>query len=208
VQIDALFQLLFSDLRSDQYSLSRFEIKLKITPKWPGFHCDSMTIGPIVNRRTGDERGHQTAYFPYRLCHDTISTQILNCSKKCWMLRSWFCLETRCNGPDPNRAFRPVSNTTHNHENQGKTNNVGYSVFAVTWCMLDLVYAVLGVNSWSWHGEIERDNPTLCSVMIFEFWTRKRQMGDAGDTNVDDMSRNEHSGVQLARLGLADLVLG
>jgi len=33
VQIDALFHLPFSDLRWDQYSLSRFEIKLKITPK-------------------------------------------------------------------------------------------------------------------------------------------------------------------------------
>jgi len=43
-----------------------------------------------------------------------------------------------------------------------------YSVYAIlgvccTWCMLYLVYAVLSVNSWSWYGEIERDDLTLCS---------------------------------------------
>jgi len=43
-----------------------------------------------------------------------------------------------------------------------------YSVYAVlsvccTRCMLYLVYAVVGVNSCLWHGEIERDDLTLCS---------------------------------------------
>jgi len=43
-----------------------------------------------------------------------------------------------------------------------------YLVYAVlgvccTWCMLDSVNAALSVNSWSWHGEIERDDLTLCS---------------------------------------------
>jgi len=43
-----------------------------------------------------------------------------------------------------------------------------YSVYAVlgvccTWCMLYLMYAALSVNSWWWHGEIERDDLTLCS---------------------------------------------
>jgi len=43
-----------------------------------------------------------------------------------------------------------------------------YSVYGIlgvccTWRMLYLVYAVLSVNSWSWHGEIERDDLTLCS---------------------------------------------
>jgi len=104
VQIDALFHLPFSDLRSDYYSFSRLEIKPKNTPKWPGFHRDSMRIGPIANRRLGDERGHQTAYFTYRLCRDTMRTQILNCSKKCWLLRSGFCVETSCNGPVPGRT--------------------------------------------------------------------------------------------------------
>jgi hypothetical protein len=39
------------------------------------------------------------------------------------------------------------------------------------------MYAVLGVNSGSWHGEIERDDITLCSAMIVALWTRKRDMG-------------------------------
>jgi hypothetical protein len=103
VQIDSLFHLPFSDLWSDQYSSSRCEIKPKITPKSPGFHHDSMTIGPIANRRAGDERGRETAYFTYRLYHDTIRTQILNLSKKCWVLGSRFCVETGCNGPVPGR---------------------------------------------------------------------------------------------------------
>jgi len=32
-----------------------------------------------------------------------------------------------------------------------------------TRCMLYSVYAILGVNSWSLHGEIDRDDLTLCS---------------------------------------------
>ena len=79
------------------------EIKLKITPKWPGFHRYSTTIGPIANRRMWDKRGHQTAYFTYRLCHDTMRTPILNWSKICWLLTSGFCLETSWNGPVPGR---------------------------------------------------------------------------------------------------------
>jgi len=40
-----------------------------------------------------------------------------------------------------------------------------YAAFGVCciWCMLHLVYAALGVNSWWRHGEIARDNLTLCS---------------------------------------------
>jgi len=40
-----------------------------------------------------------------------------------------------------------------------------YAVLGVccTPCMLYSVYAGLGVNSWSWHGEIERDDLTSCS---------------------------------------------
>jgi len=63
------------------------------------------------------------------------------------------------------------------------TRSMLYSVYASTWCMLVLgvclylVYAVLSVNSWSWHGEIERDDLTLCSAMMVELWMRKREMG-------------------------------
>jgi len=40
-----------------------------------------------------------------------------------------------------------------------------YVVFSVcsTWCMQYLVYAVLSVNSWSWYGEMEKDDFTVCS---------------------------------------------
>jgi hypothetical protein len=58
-----------------------------------------------------------------------------------------------------------------------------YSVYACTRCILVLgvclysVYAVLSVNSCSWHGEIERDDLTLCSAMMVELWMRNREMG-------------------------------
>jgi hypothetical protein len=48
-----------------------------------------------------------------------------------------------------------------------------YSVYAVlsvccTWYMLYSVYGVLGVNSWSWLGEIETDHLTSCSWVMVE----------------------------------------
>jgi len=64
--------------------------------------------------------------------------------------------------------------------------------------MLYLVNAVLGVNSLSWNGEIERDNLTLCSAMMVEWWMRKREMGDEDENDVEDMSGYEESGVRLA----------
>jgi hypothetical protein len=93
-QIDAVFHLPFPDLRSDQYSLSRSEIMPKTLQKWVGFPCRSTTIDLIANRIMGDERGHQTAYSMYRLCHATMRTPIINRNKKCCLLRSFFCVET------------------------------------------------------------------------------------------------------------------
>jgi len=57
-----------------------------------------------------------------------------------------------------------------------------YLVYAVlgvccTQCMLYSVYAILSVYSWLWHGEIERDNSNMCSAMMVELWTRKRDGG-------------------------------
>jgi hypothetical protein len=99
VPIDALFHLTFSDVRLDQYSLSCGGIKLKIKLNWPGFHCDSTTIGPIPNWKMGDEWGHHSAYFTYRLYRDTMWTPILNESTQYWLLKSGFWVETCCNGP-------------------------------------------------------------------------------------------------------------
>jgi len=39
------------------------------------------------------------------------------------------------------------------------------------------LHAVHGVNSWSWHRGIERDDLTLCSGMMVMFWIRKRDGG-------------------------------
>jgi len=76
-----------------------------------------------------------------------------------------------------------------------------------TQCMLDSVYAVLGVNSWSCHGEIERDDLSLCSAMMVEMGMRKREMWDEDENDVEDTSRYEKWRVRLARLGWEDLVL-
>jgi len=46
-----------------------------------------------------------------------------------------------------------------------------------SWCMLYLVYTVPGVNLWSWHGQILRDNLTLYSAKMVELWTGKRHDG-------------------------------
>ena len=56
-----------------------------------------------------------------------------------------------------------------------------YLVYAVlgvccTQCMLYIVHAVLSVNSLSWHGEIQRDDLTLCCAMMIVLRTRMREM--------------------------------
>jgi len=88
--------------------------------------------------------------------------------------------------------------STRNHENEGKTNNLGW--------MLYTVYAVLGVNSWSCHGEIERDDLTLCSAMMVEMWTWKGEMGDEDENDMENTSEYEKSGVRLAWLGWEDVI--
>jgi len=51
---------------------------------------------------------------------------------------------------------------------------------ALSWCciwyMVILVYAVLRVNWWLWHGKIERENVLLYSQLIFELRTREQDM--------------------------------
>jgi len=62
-----------------------------------------------------------------------------------------------------------IQGSTCNHENEGKTNNLGWMLYSV--------YAVLSVNSWSWHREIERDDLTSCSAIMVELWMTQREMG-------------------------------
>ena len=87
-----------------------------------------------------------------------------------------------------------------------------------TWCMLYLVYAVLGVcctrcmlvlgvNSSSRHGEIERDDFTLCSVMMVELWTTKREIDNDEENDVENTCKHEKSVVGLPLLGQEDIVL-
>jgi len=100
MQREAIVQHLFSNLWSDEYLLSCYEVKLKIPPKWLVFHCDSMSINPIANRRTGDERGHQTAYFTHRWYCDAMRTETLNCGGKWRLFSSRFRVDILCNGSD------------------------------------------------------------------------------------------------------------
>jgi len=111
MQVDALFHLLFSDLRLDQYSLSHIE-KPVILPRFqPLFHSDSTNINLIANLRMGDEIGHQSANFMYRSCCDTIRIQILNWSQRCRIrkMEPWSSSK-----PSPNPVGIPAFRvTTH-----------------------------------------------------------------------------------------------
>jgi len=42
---------------------------------------------------------------------------------------------------------------------------------------------------------MERDDLTLCYLMMVELWTRKREMGDEDENNVENTSGYEKSGV-------------
>jgi hypothetical protein len=64
---------------------------------WRVFDRDSTDTCWIANMKAGGERATKTAQSTYWSCCDTIRTQILNCRKKCWLLRSGFGVETRCN---------------------------------------------------------------------------------------------------------------
>jgi len=46
------------------------------------------------------------------------------------------------------------------------------------------VDAVLGVNSRSWQGEVERDDLSSCSPVMVELWTRKKEIGDGDWDNM------------------------
>jgi len=58
-----------------------------------------------------------------------------------------------------------IPGSTGHCENEWKTDNLGW--------MLHSVYAVLGVNWWSWHGEIQRDELNLCFAMMVELRMQK-----------------------------------
>jgi len=78
----------FSNLYSDQYSLSRYEITLKITPKSQVFNTYTTNLAHIQNWRPAGERAPKTASFTYRSCHNTIRTQKLNWSENAGLGRA------------------------------------------------------------------------------------------------------------------------
>jgi hypothetical protein len=55
------------------------------------------------------------------------------------------------------------------------------------------MYAVLGVNSGSWYGEIESGDLTLYSAMMGELWMRKREIGDEDENDVEETSGYDKS---------------
>jgi len=58
------------------------------------------------------------------------------------------------------RSWSYIQRSTRNREYDGKTDNL--------WWMLYWVYAILSINLWSWHGEIERNDLTFCSAMMVD----------------------------------------
>jgi len=68
---------------------------------WRVFDRDSTNTCQIANPTAGVETATKTAQSTYWSCCHTIRTQILNCSKKCRLSGSRFCVETSCNGLVP-----------------------------------------------------------------------------------------------------------
>jgi hypothetical protein len=155
------------------------------------------------------------------------------------------------------RSWSYIQVTTCNHQNDGKTNNLGWMLYAVyavcgvclTWCMLNSVYAVLGVccmrcmlyavyavrgvcctwcmrcsvyavlgecstrytlysvyalltvNSWWWHRKIGRNDLTLGPGMMVEWWTRRWEMRDQDENEMEDTRGYQISVVRRSWLG-------
>jgi hypothetical protein len=53
--------------------------------------------------------------------------------------------------------------------------------------MLDSVYAVLSVDSWIWHGEIESNHLPSCSQLMVELRMRKREMTGYGWNHYENL---------------------
>jgi len=88
---------------------------------WRVFDRDSANTCRIANLKAGGESATETAQSTYWSFSDMIRTQILNWSKKCWLLRSGLCVETPLQrfgsrlepDPEPTREFGPIVNTKY-----------------------------------------------------------------------------------------------
>jgi len=83
VQFWPLIHLPLSDLRSDQYSLSRYRKPANFSQNMALCHSNSTTIGQIANPTVGDERAAKTPQSTCWSCHDTIRTQIHHWRQSC-----------------------------------------------------------------------------------------------------------------------------
>ena len=70
-----------------------------------------------------------------------------------------------------------IQRSTRHHQDKWRTNNLWSAVLLVCGTQYMLL---LGVNSWWWYEEIDRDDTTLCSVMMVEVVNEKE--GDDGWT--------------------------
>jgi len=99
VRCEVLCHLLFADLWSDQYSLSRCGKSAIFDWFLAWFHSNSTSIDPIGIWKIGDERAHKTAHFTYISCCDMIIPQILSCREICRNLNM-----------EPQTSFYPTKN--------------------------------------------------------------------------------------------------
>jgi len=58
-------------------------------------------------------------------------------------------------------------------------------------CMQDVVYALLGVNSWSWHAKIQTDSLTWCSWVMIGWRTRMRKKRGDGEIMIKNVDWRE-----------------
>jgi len=79
-------------------------------------------------------------------------------------------------------SWRYIKGSTRNHENEGKTNKLGWMLYFGVCC----TRCQLMIMTWR---DRERDDLTLCSAMMVELWTRKREMGDEDENDVGDYER-------------------
>jgi hypothetical protein len=81
--------------------------KCEISQKWRLVHRESTNIDTISNCRARDESAAETVQSTYRLCRDTITTQIINSSEISYHVRCRVHVKTDSNDPVPGRKQIP-----------------------------------------------------------------------------------------------------
>jgi hypothetical protein len=84
VQFLRHFHLTISNMWSNQYSFSCYRKPTNFAYNCPYFHSHSTNISRIANLNAWGDIAVRAARSTYWSCHDTIRTQILNCSQSWW----------------------------------------------------------------------------------------------------------------------------